>query len=122
ANALNDGIPNVWKYLTNASPYVHGDATKLLPQLSEASSGGSTYLQFSYLRRNDNGVSYQTRGFSVVVQTSTDLHSWAPQPATEVSVTNNNDGTETAVLRLQSPIAPGTTNLFARVQLTLANN
>ena len=121
ADSSGDGIPNAWKYFTGANPTQHGNPTALLPNFSEITTGGANYLQFTYLRRID----YAARGFSIVVQTSPDLSpgSWTAQPAGQVgSAIPTGDGvTETAVIRLTSPVPAGSNKLFARVQLTLAN-
>ncbi len=121
ADSSGDGIPNAWKYFTAANPSQHGDRTTLLPQFSQINTGGSNYLQFTYLRRID----YASRGFSLAVQTSPDLSpgSWSTQPAAQVGtpVPTGDGVTETAVIRLNSAVPTGTAKLFARVQLTLAN-
>ena len=121
ADSSGDGIPNAWKYFTAANPLQHGDRITLLPQFNEVNSGGSNYLQFTYLRRID----YASRGFSIAVQTSPDLSpgSWTTQTAAQVGnpVPTGDGVTETAVIRLSNPVPNGTDKLYARVQLTLAN-
>lgn len=123
ANPAKDGLTNLWKYATGANPTVpslaaHGHS--FVPAMRVfADETGNRYLQFTHRRRID----YAERGLYFTVETSPDMSpgNWTSQPASEVgTVIATSDGlTEMVTLRVNTPLAPGTGQVFARVKAEL---
>ena len=74
ATPLNDGVPNILKYLFDIDPAVSMNASdrEALPKVGMdiTSTPGTTYLTLTF------GQSQAATGLSVTVQTSSDLQNW----------------------------------------------
>ena len=111
-DATGAGVANLVKYALGIPPKRSGVAG--LPTASFGSVGGVAYLLFSY---TDNPLA---NGSSLSVQFSNDLQSWSVGSSytTEVSRTNNADGTQTVVTRTNTPVGNGARQCL-RLSVTL---
>ena len=100
ADAEKDGYVNLLEYALGLEPKQH-QLPALLPTSSIESSSGQNYLTLRY-RRPING----RPDIAYTVQVSGDLINWAsgPSATTNVSITSNGDGTETVVVRDNTPV------------------
>ena len=100
-DATGAGVANVVKYALGIAPKQAGVAG--LPTVSLGSVGGTTYLFFTYT------VNPLATGSSVSVQVSSDLQSWSAGSVytTEVSRTNQANGTQTVVTRSNAAVGSG---------------
>ena len=116
----NDGIPNLSKYAANVNPLVVDSSRVSAPQMSIVDVGGGIrYLQYTFREL----ISSDSVGLSFQIETTPTLSpaNWTAQPASIFSVVATGDGiTQTATLRLNSPIPNGTDTLFARLRTTVA--
>jgi hypothetical protein len=105
-----DGIPNLVEFAFNLNPRAASHPG--LPRAFLQNISGQDYLHVQYIQRGEPaGVQY-------LLQTSPDLLSWNTSPASfsQVSASDNGDGTSLVTLRSQSPAAD-TPRLFVRIAI-----
>ncbi|MEM7384329.1 MAG: CotH kinase family protein, partial [Verrucomicrobiota bacterium] len=107
ADANNDGSSNLMAYAFGFSPMESG-SKDMRPQISLVDGYATlTYRQ----RKTASDLEY-------AVEESTDLVTWTASDATEESSTENDDGTESRVMRKGSP-ASANEKSFMRVKISL---
>jgi hypothetical protein len=105
-----DGIPNLVEFAFNLNPRAASHPG--LPRAFLQNISGQDYLHVQYIQRGEPaGVQY-------LLQTSPDLLSWNTSPASfsQVSASDNGDGTSLVTLRSQSPAADAP-RLFVRIAI-----
>ncbi len=108
ADPDKDGINNLLEYAYGMEPKI--SSTVGVPVSEIQNVGGADYLTITYRRnRAATDVIYG-------VQVSSDLQTWTTH-VTELSVTDNGDGTDKVVVRDNIPVSSAT-NRFIRVQVT----
>lgn len=97
ANPSGDGISNLLKYAYGLDPNA-SDSTHA-PKVTLQNVSGSFYLQISYRQRKD------ATDLGYIVQVGNDLATWnsGPSYTSQVSQTDNGDGTYTVVVRDLTP-------------------
>ena len=113
-DATGAGVANLVKYALGIPPKQPGVAG--LPTFSVGTVGGANYLFFTYTRYP------LANSASLTVQVSNDLQTWnsGSTYTTEVSRTNNADGTQTVVTRPNVAIGNGARQCL-RLSVTLPN-
>jgi len=92
------------------------------PAVSLTQVGLQNHLAFAFSRRKGGSGTpgdYSAGGIRYLVQTSTNLGTWAPAGAGVVQASLTDDGnglTETVVLRLTAPVTPGDPRIFIRLK------
>ena len=112
-NPLEDstglGMSNLMAFATGAD--LLANPKDALPTVMLVHDSGADYLEFRYRRRtNATDIDY-------LVQISDDLTNWQPG-TTQVSITDNADGTETVTVRPPA-LTPADVGLFARLRVQL---
>ncbi len=124
-----DGLPNLLEQALNSNPTSNPSAGPL-PTPSTVTSGGQTYLGFSYPRIRTSELPvpfpYAAEAYNYLIETSPDLLSWTIDPGTGPTALipvgtplANPDGvTETVTLRLPAPVTTPPGRQFMRLRIT----
>ena len=121
-----DGLPNLIEQAFNSNPASAASAGPL-PAPLIISEGGKSYLGLSYTRlRNGSGSPYAAEAYLYDAQTSPDLLNWTTDPASGPTalvpvgnpVTWPDGVTETATLRLPTPLASPLGRQYIRLRVT----
>jgi hypothetical protein len=107
-DADNDNVSNILEFALGTNP--NSAASYALPANTTVTVGMDRYPAVNYVRRkNVSNVTIQVQSFNSVAFTS-------PQPTTEVSVVDLNDGTERVTLRANTPMS-GAGSVFFRTTI-----
>ncbi|MES2707720.1 MAG: hypothetical protein V4726_14090 [Verrucomicrobiota bacterium] len=125
-DADGDGVPNIIEMATGLDPN-NAAVSGPLPYNSIVTEAGQSYSAFTY-RRIKGGTSastssYSTSGYGYLIEGSLDLATWSStfNPALiEVGapVANPDGTTETATVRLASPVSTAPGRQFMRLRVT----
>jgi len=109
---MNDGIPNLFKYLYNINPTRPMTAADraALPVLATTSISGTQYLTLTYRQ-----YALKT-GITVNLQTSTDLQTWTTVANPIITQTGTDPNTGDPIIQFQVPVTG--TREFLRLNVT----
>lgn len=114
ATPLNDGVPNLLKYLYDIDPTAPMSQTdqSALPSVKTETSGGVNYLTLTY-RQNA-----EETGVTVNIQTSTDLQTWTTVNPPDFSQQVNTDPTTGDPIMEVGVKTTGSAQQFIRLNVT----